>query len=98
VRCNASCVSYWNCSLWRGRFDAAGNLAREALYRGRSATGADVGAFIEGLRGPLFLRVYITGARVDTAFLRSVVRAALGARGRPARRRRGVARHPPTGT
>src|SRR5262245_1176751 len=78
-------------AFWRERFHAAGNLAREGLNRDRPATDAEVGAFIERLIGPLFLRVFITGAPVSTAFLHSLVRAALGAREPSARRLRGAA-------
>ena len=79
-------------AFWRERFQAAGNLAREALNGDRSATDAEVAAFIERLIGPLFLRVFITGAPVTTAFLRGIVRAALTARDGLERRGRGAAR------
>jgi AcrR family transcriptional regulator len=75
-------------SFWRARFQAAGALAREALKGDRSATDAQVGAFIERLIGPLFLRVFITGAPVNDAFIRAVVRAALVRRDGMARRRK----------
>jgi len=67
-------------AFWRTRFQAAADLAREALDGGRSATRAEVGAFIERLIGPLFLRVFVTGAPVNSAFIRATVRAALGPR------------------
>src|SRR5262249_50537102 len=72
--------------FWRERFHAAGNLAREALNDDRCATEGEVGTFIERLIGPLFLRVFITGAPVSTAFLRSLVRSALAARAGSQRR------------
>ena len=78
-------------AFWRTRFRAAGDLAREALNGGRSATGAEVGAFIERLIGPLFLRAFITGVPINDAFIRAIVRAALGPRDGSERRRGGRA-------
>jgi AcrR family transcriptional regulator len=75
-------------AFWRARFEAADDLAREALNDGRSASGTQVGAFIERLIGPLFLRVFITGAPVNDAFIRAIVRDALEARDRSERRLR----------
>jgi AcrR family transcriptional regulator len=76
-------------AFWRARFQAAGDLVRKALAGGPSATDTQVGAFIERLIGPLFLRVFITGAPVDDAFIRAVVRTALAeSDGREPRRRR----------
>jgi AcrR family transcriptional regulator len=63
-------------AFWQTRFHAAANLAREALDD-RSATETEVGTFIERLIGPLFLRVFITGAPIDNAFIRATVGAAL---------------------
>jgi AcrR family transcriptional regulator len=75
-------------AFWRARFQAAGDLVRKALPGGRSATGTQVSAFIERLIGPVFLRVFITGAPVNDAFIRGVVRAVLAAPVGRARRRR----------
>jgi hypothetical protein len=75
-------------AFWRERFQAAATLAREALNG--SATDAEVGVFIERLIGPLFLRVFITGVPVTTAFLRGLVRTALATPYRS--ERRGAAR------
>jgi len=75
-------------AFWRARFQAAGDLAREALDGGRAVTDTQVGALLERLIGPLFLRVFITGAPVTQAFIRALVRAALAAREAPKRRRR----------
>ena len=74
-------------AFWRSRFQAAGDLAREALNRGRSASRAEVGAFIERLIGPLFLRVFVTGAPVNRTLIRAVVRTALARRDGAERRR-----------
>jgi AcrR family transcriptional regulator len=62
--------------FWRVRFAAAHNVVRAATS-GRRAGEPDIDAVIERLIGPLFLRVFITGAPVDDAFIRSTVRAAL---------------------
>jgi AcrR family transcriptional regulator len=80
-------------TFWRARFQAAADLAREALVGDRPPTAAQVRAFIERLIGPLFLRAFITGTPVSKAFIRSIVRSALrpkdgSGRSRPARKRR----------
>ncbi len=63
-------------AFWRHRFQAAGDLIRAAMADGRSFADADVESFIERLVGPLYLRIFITGAQVDDKFIRDIVRAA----------------------
>jgi len=63
--------------FWRQRFQAAGDLIRAATKDGHDSGSSDVQIFVERLIGPLFLRVFITGAPVDDAFIRDTVRAAL---------------------
>ena len=64
-------------AFWRHRFQATGDLIRGAMKDGHSATASEVTEFIERLIGPLFLRVFITGAQVDDGFIRDTARAAL---------------------
>ena len=64
--------------FWRLRFQAASDLIRAATKDGHASGDSDVQLFIERLIGPLFLRVFITGAPVDDAFIRLTVRTALG--------------------
>jgi AcrR family transcriptional regulator len=64
-------------AFWKHRFEAAADLVREALP-GR-LTPAEVDRFIESLIGPLYLRVFVTGAPVDAAYIRTLVRYALRA-------------------
>jgi AcrR family transcriptional regulator len=61
--------------FWRQRFQAAGDLVRAATKEGPGASDANI--FIERLIGPLFLRVFITGAPIDDTFIRNTVRSAL---------------------
>jgi AcrR family transcriptional regulator len=62
--------------FWRERFQATGDLVRAAT-KDADGSVSDVNIFIERLIGPLFLRVFITGAPVDDAFIRNTVRSAL---------------------
>lgn len=62
--------------FWERRFEAARPLIRAATG-GRRQTSAEVDEFIELLLGPLYLRVFGTGAPVDKAFVRNTVRRAL---------------------
>jgi AcrR family transcriptional regulator len=81
-------------AFWRARFHAARDLVREALD-GRPATDAQIGAFIERLVGPLYLRVFVTGAPVEARYIRDLVRSALATRAdAPRRRKRRRAGHP----
>jgi AcrR family transcriptional regulator len=66
--------------FWHERFQAAEELVRSAS----ESTGGVVVAegLIERLIGPLFLRVFITGAPVDDTFIRNTVRASLCLSGR----------------
>lgn len=64
-------------AFWRHRFHAAGDLVRAAIADGHAPDETEVQLFIERLIGPLFLRVFITGAPVDDKFIRSTVRTAL---------------------
>jgi AcrR family transcriptional regulator len=63
--------------FWRQRFQAAGDLVRAATKEGDGPGASDVNIFIERLIGPLFFRVFITGAPVDDTFIRNTVRSAL---------------------
>ena len=63
--------------FWRERFQAAGDLIRAVTKDGHGSDTSDVNIFIERLIGPLFLRVFITGAPVDDGFIRNTVRSAL---------------------
>jgi len=66
-------------TFWQHRFEAASDLIRAATKSGRFSSGLDVDFFIERLIGPLYLRVFITGAPVDRRFIRDTVAAALRA-------------------
>ena len=66
-------------TFWQHRFEAAGDLIRAATKKGHFSGGLDVNLFIERLIGPLYLRVFITGAPVDHNFIRNTVVSALRA-------------------
>jgi AcrR family transcriptional regulator len=65
-------------AFWAHRFDAARPLIRSALGQ-RRVTASETDEFVEMLIGPLFLRVFVTGERVDRAYIRHVVSRALAA-------------------
>jgi AcrR family transcriptional regulator len=64
-------------AFWRHRFEATRAFVREAIRGTGVDDGSDVDLFIERLVGPLYLRVFITGAPVDDRFIRKTVSAAL---------------------
>jgi AcrR family transcriptional regulator len=64
-------------AFWRHRFEATRDFVREAIRGAGLDEGSDVDLFIERLVGPLYLRVFITGAPVDDRFIRRTVSAAL---------------------
>jgi AcrR family transcriptional regulator len=63
--------------FWRERFQAAADLVRAAMNDGRKYSAAQVHLVTERLIAPIYLRVFITGAPVNDAFIRETVRAAL---------------------
>jgi AcrR family transcriptional regulator len=71
--------------FWRHRFDAARELVGAAIAAGLLPEGTDADAVIERLIGPVFLRVFITGAAVDEAFIHATVGAAIRREGRGSR-------------
>ena len=63
--------------FWRERFQAAGDFVRIAMKAGQEYSDSDVQLLTERLIAPLYLRVFVTGAPVDDAFIRDTVLSAL---------------------
>jgi AcrR family transcriptional regulator len=63
--------------FWRHRFAAARDLIRTAVDGGEPIDDAEADRLIERLVGPVYLRVFVTGAPVDAAFISDTVRAVL---------------------
>jgi hypothetical protein len=68
-------------AFWAARFGAAAPIVERAIARGELDPRVDPNLVIETLIGPLYVRVLLTGARVDRAFADRV--AALVAAGLP---------------
>ena len=64
-------------AFWRHRFAAARDLIRAAVAGGLALDDTEADRYIERLVGPVYLRVFITGAPVDESFIRDTVNAVL---------------------
>lgn len=59
--------------FWADRFAADRQIVQRAIARGELPADADPDLVIEALLGPLYVRLLITGAPLDMAFMERVV-------------------------
>jgi AcrR family transcriptional regulator len=70
-------------AYWSRRFELAGITVRRGIERGELPPGTDVKLLLEGLIGPLYLRLLVTGEEMSQSFVAGTVDQLLdGVRGR----------------
>lgn len=60
-------------SFWSRRFTLTGRVIERAVHRGELRPETDVPLLLEGLIGPLYLRLLVTGEELSEEFIGSVV-------------------------
>ncbi|MGH2741102.1 MAG: TetR-like C-terminal domain-containing protein, partial [Thermoleophilaceae bacterium] len=67
-----------NRRFWVERLAMDGEIVTRAIARGEVPAGTDPEAVIEAVLGPIYLRLLVTGAHPDPAFIELVVDLAAG--------------------